>query len=168
MLRGLTFLLSGALFTAYAQQSCDALKSSLSFPDATVTAIESIPAGPAPARGRPARLLPSPAGRTEAPRAVSMLPAYCRVAITLKPSTDSDIKMEAWLPVENWNGKFQMVGNGGWAGSMQGSGDAGRPQRRLRDGRNGHGPHGRGPGLRAGRIRRSWSISRIAPCMRRW
>ena len=24
--------------------------------------------------------------------------------------------MEAWLPVENWNGKFQAVGNGGWAG----------------------------------------------------
>lgn len=118
MLRGLTFLLSGALFTAYAQQSCDALKSSLSFPDATVTAVESIPAGPAPA---PAGRAPAaaPAGRGAA-APVNMLPAYCRVAITLKPSADSDIKMEAWLPVENWNGKFQMAGNGGWAGSMQG------------------------------------------------
>ena len=118
MLRGLTFLLSGALFTAYAQQSCDALKSSLAFPDATVTAVESIPAGPAPA---PAGRAPAavPAGRGGA-APVSMLPAYCRVSITLKPSTDSDIKMEAWLPVENWNGKFQMAGNGGWAGSMQG------------------------------------------------
>jgi feruloyl esterase len=26
--------------------------------------------------------------------------------------------MEAWLPVENWNGKFQAVGNGGWAGTI--------------------------------------------------
>ncbi len=49
MLRSLTFVLSGALFTAYAQTSCDALKSSLTFPDATITAIESIAAGPAPA-----------------------------------------------------------------------------------------------------------------------
>ncbi|HTC32947.1 MAG TPA: tannase/feruloyl esterase family alpha/beta hydrolase, partial [Bryobacteraceae bacterium] len=24
--------------------------------------------------------------------------------------------MELWLPVDNWNGKFEMVGNGGWAG----------------------------------------------------
>ena len=73
MLRGLTFLLSGALFTAYAQPSCDALKSSLSFPDATVTAVESIPAGPAPA---PAGRAPAaaPAGRGAA-APVNMLPA---------------------------------------------------------------------------------------------
>jgi feruloyl esterase len=24
--------------------------------------------------------------------------------------------MELWMPADNWNGKFQMVGNGGWAG----------------------------------------------------
>ena len=24
--------------------------------------------------------------------------------------------MELWLPIDGWNGKFQMVGNGGWAG----------------------------------------------------
>ena len=42
-----------------------------------------------------------------------MLPAHCRVAATLKPSSDSDIKMELWLPLENWNGTFEMVGNGG-------------------------------------------------------
>jgi feruloyl esterase len=45
-----------------------------------------------------------------------MLSAYCRVAATLKPSPDSDIAIEVWLPAENWNGKFQAVGNGGWAG----------------------------------------------------
>ncbi len=49
--------------------------------------------------------------------AALMLPAYCRVAATLKPSADSDIKMEVWMPVsENWNGKIEVVGNGGWAG----------------------------------------------------
>jgi feruloyl esterase len=45
-----------------------------------------------------------------------MLPAHCRVAVVLKPSADSHIEMEVWLPAENWNGKFQAVGNGGWAG----------------------------------------------------
>ena len=44
------------------------------------------------------------------------LPEFCRVAATLTPSSDSDIKVEVWLPAANWNGKFQAVGNGGWAG----------------------------------------------------
>src|SRR5256885_15509334 len=48
----------------------------------------------------------------------SNLPAFCRVAVTLKPSTDSDIKMELWLPAANWNGKFQEVGNGAFNGSL--------------------------------------------------
>jgi feruloyl esterase len=45
-----------------------------------------------------------------------MLPAHCRIAATLRPSADSVIDIEVWLPAENWNGKFQAVGNGGWAG----------------------------------------------------
>ena len=48
----------------------------------------------------------------------AQLPAFCRVAATLTPSTDSQIKMEIWLPAENWNGKFLAVGNGGWAGTI--------------------------------------------------
>ncbi|HYT65148.1 MAG TPA: tannase/feruloyl esterase family alpha/beta hydrolase [Vicinamibacterales bacterium] len=46
------------------------------------------------------------------------LPAFCRVAATLTPSADSDIKVEIWMPVSGWNGKFMGVGNGGWAGSI--------------------------------------------------
>jgi feruloyl esterase len=46
------------------------------------------------------------------------LPAFCRVAATLKPSSDSDIKIEVWLPLSNWNGKFQAVGNGAFTGSI--------------------------------------------------
>ena len=42
----------------------------------------------------------------------------CRVTATLKPSSDSDIKVEVWLPAAGWNGKLQGVGNGGWAGSI--------------------------------------------------
>jgi feruloyl esterase len=47
-----------------------------------------------------------------------MLPAYCRIAAILKPSSDSEIGIEVWLPSEKWNEKFQAVGNGGWAGSI--------------------------------------------------
>ncbi|OLC41849.1 MAG: feruloyl esterase [Acidobacteria bacterium 13_1_40CM_65_14] len=46
------------------------------------------------------------------------LPAFCRVAATLTPTTDSDIKVEVWMPAAGWNGKFLAVGNGGWAGSI--------------------------------------------------
>src|SRR5690242_7052528 len=45
-------------------------------------------------------------------------PASCRVAATLRPSSDSDIKIEVWMPVSGWNGKFQAVGNGGWSGAI--------------------------------------------------
>ena len=46
------------------------------------------------------------------------LPAFCRVEATLTPSPDSDIKVEVWLPVSGWNGKFVGIGNGVWAGSI--------------------------------------------------
>lgn len=46
------------------------------------------------------------------------LPAFCRVTATLTPTSDSDIKTEIWLPASGWNGKFEAVGNGGWAGTI--------------------------------------------------
>ena len=46
------------------------------------------------------------------------LPAFCRVAATLTPSSDSDIKIEVWMPASGWNGKLQAVGNGAWAGNI--------------------------------------------------
>lgn len=51
----------------------------------------------------------------------SLLPPYCRVSATLRPSADSEIKMEIWLPVETWNGKLEANGNGGWTGSISAS-----------------------------------------------
>ncbi len=50
--------------------------------------------------------------------AFKRLPAFCRIAATLTPSSDSDIKVEVWMPLSGWNGKFQAVGNGGWAGTI--------------------------------------------------
>jgi feruloyl esterase len=65
---------------------------------------------------------PGPARQGGAPpqaRVYAALPAFCRVAATLTPSSDSEIKIEVWLPASaRWNGKFQAVGNGGWAGSI--------------------------------------------------
>ena len=88
--RGLVFLL--AAIAAVAQTRCEQLRS-LTLPNVTITAAEPIPAG---------------AG-----------PAHCRVAAVLTPSADSHIEMEVWLPSpEAWNGKFQAVGNGGWAGNI--------------------------------------------------
>ena len=47
------------------------------------------------------------------------LPAFCRVEATARPTSDSEIKFEVWIPpVDAWNGKFQGVGNGGYQGSI--------------------------------------------------
>src|SRR5262249_55831730 len=46
------------------------------------------------------------------------LPAFCRVVAEVKPTPDSDIKLEVWLPVSGWNGKLLGIGNGGFAGQI--------------------------------------------------
>jgi len=61
-----------------------------------------------------------PPGAQEPPRPI---PAHCRVTMVLRPTPDSNVNVELWLPTENWNGKFLAVGNGGWAGAIQGYGD---------------------------------------------
>jgi feruloyl esterase len=48
----------------------------------------------------------------------SRLPAFCRVAGSIKPSPESDIRFELWLPESGWNGKFMQTGNGGAAGAI--------------------------------------------------
>jgi hypothetical protein len=53
------------------------------------------------------------------PAPVTVNAAFCRVQGTIKPSPDSDIQFEVWLPPATaWNGKYEGVGNGGFAGSM--------------------------------------------------
>ena len=45
--------------------------------------------------------------------------AFCRVAATLRPTSDPEIKIEVWLPEAHaWNGKYEAAGNGGWGGSL--------------------------------------------------
>ena len=76
---------------------------SLQLRGTTITAAESIPASSYTA----------PDGEV-----FTDMPAFCRVAATLTPTSDSDIGIEIWMPVSTWNQKFQGVGNGGFAGSI--------------------------------------------------
>ena len=91
--------------------SCDVL-ASLALPNGTITGAEAIEAGaftpPVAPGGRP----PSAAQA----RQYAALPAFCRVAAMLTPSSDSDIKIEVWMPAAGWNGKLQAVGNGAFTG----------------------------------------------------
>jgi feruloyl esterase len=85
--------------------ACEHL-ASLALSNATVTSAQAVPAG----KFKP------PAGTDTG---FADLPAFCRIALTITPSRDSDIKTEIWLPLSGWNGKFQEVGNGGWNGDIQ-------------------------------------------------
>jgi hypothetical protein len=46
------------------------------------------------------------------------LKAFCRVSAVVKPSSDSDIRFEVWLPASEWNGRLWAAGTGGFAGSI--------------------------------------------------
>jgi len=47
------------------------------------------------------------------------LPAFCRVQAVSKPSADSNIQFEVWLPEPaRWNRKFLSTGEGGFAGQL--------------------------------------------------
>jgi feruloyl esterase len=89
-----------------AQGTCEALKG-LRLSHAAVTAATTVPAG---------RFTPPP---SPIPAEPVDLPAYCRVEAVSHPTGDSEIKFEVWLPLgAAWNGKFQQMGNGGYAGSI--------------------------------------------------
>jgi feruloyl esterase len=111
---GLFFFASAAM--SFAQTPCEHLKT-LSLPNVTITVAETLLAGPLTV----AETLF--AGQYQAPGNASPVPVFlpnrCRVTAVLAPSSDSHIEMELWLPMENWNGKFEAIGNGGWAGDIR-------------------------------------------------
>ncbi len=88
-----------------AASPCEAL-AKLALPGATITVAIPVDEG---------GFVPPGGARADAFRS---LLAFCRVAATLKPSPDSDIKMEVWLPASGWNGKFMAVGNGAFSGAI--------------------------------------------------
>src|SRR5437016_7915550 len=89
---------------------CESL-ASLSLPNTTITSAATVAAG--------AFTPPAGGGGRGDPRApFRNLPAFCRLTATLKPTSDSDIKMEVWMPVTGWNGNFQGNGSGGMGGAI--------------------------------------------------
>jgi feruloyl esterase len=97
--------------------ACSAL-AKIALPAATITSAEPVGVGeylmPQAAQGLFNRPGMNVAGRIES----GPNPAFCRVAATWKPSVDSEIKIEVWLPQAGWNGKLLTAGNFGWAGSL--------------------------------------------------
>ena len=90
----------------FARQSCEKLKD-LQLPKVEVTSATLVPAGSF------ASSAPTVAGT-----ATVVLGAHCEVKAVARPTSDSEIGIEIWLPAENWNGKYQQIGNGGWAGAI--------------------------------------------------
>ena len=86
---------------AAAATSCADL-TGLSLPNTTITLAQSYNSGD------------TVTGTTKAPAGL------CRVAGTVKPGPNSNVHFEVWIPTDgSWNGKYQQVGNGGFAGSIQ-------------------------------------------------
>jgi feruloyl esterase len=111
----ITTLLTAQLAAAMLQMPCEQL-ANVTLERGEIASAEAIAAGSfAPARrgGPPGGAAPAPID----------LPAHCRVKLVLRPTDDSNINVELWLPTEAWNGNFLAVGNGGWAGAIQGYGD---------------------------------------------
>ena len=50
--------------------------------------------------------------------AFNTLPAFCRVQAVSRPSSDSEINIEVWLPATGWNRRYLGVGNGSFGGSI--------------------------------------------------
>ena len=104
-------VLSGALLTSLfgvaatpaAAATCASLFG-LELQDTTITAAEPVVAG----------TYTAPDGQV-----FTNLPAFCRIAATLTPTSDSNIKIEVWMPYSGWNGRFLGTGNGGIAGVIR-------------------------------------------------
>ena len=110
-MRALGFAMLTVLITSDAQAAtCESLLA-LSLPHTTVTLAQPVAAGAfsPPTAGQPGALETA---------VFKELPAFCRVAAILRPVRDSEIRIEVWMPLAGWNGKFHGVGNGGHGGTI--------------------------------------------------
>jgi feruloyl esterase len=84
----------------------------LNLPDARIDSATVVSAGPLSAISGSTAVAPTCSSDNAAPQ----LPALCRVQGTIGPG---QIKFEVWLPLEGWNGKYQGLGNHGFAGNIE-------------------------------------------------
>jgi feruloyl esterase len=113
----LKFLLSLGSISALACVTLPAVAAScedlahLALPNTTITLVQSVAAdGFTPP-------VPSWARSSMHPAPIPV--AFCRVTGEIRPTRDSDIKFEVWLPLVGWTGRYESVGNGGFAGSIR-------------------------------------------------
>lgn len=103
-LAALLIAASGLVSQPVAAATCESL-ADLKLPNTTITTAQAVAAG----------AFAPPSGSATPYKS---LPAFCRVAGVIKPTSDSEIKFEVWMPSDGWNGKFHGIGNGGFAGSI--------------------------------------------------
>jgi len=86
--------------------TCESL-AALKLPDTTIASAQTIAA----------RTFVPPGAANPAAEALffNTVPAFCRITAEVKLTLDSDIKIEVWMPVADWNGKYSGLGNGGYA-----------------------------------------------------
>ena len=98
----LTAVLVAATALSIDAATCESLQS-LSLPDTTILSATLVPAGP---------FTTAPTPAAQKPQTFQIPVEACRVAGVVKPA----VNFEVWMPASGWNGKFQGVGGGGFAG----------------------------------------------------
>ena len=81
-------------------QPCERL-AQLALPNTQITSAQTVAAGAFPPPSGGAAWMAASADFYR------QLPAFCRVTAVAKPTMDSDIRIEVWMPAAGWNGKFR-------------------------------------------------------------
>ena len=93
-----------------AEQTCQGLMN-IALEHATITSATAVSEGPV-----------SGGGRGGAAPVIVIAPAHCAVQGIIRPTKDSEIHFELWIPASGWNGKYLQLGSGGWAGAINAAG----------------------------------------------
>jgi Tannase and feruloyl esterase len=88
---------------AGAQENCKDLRS-FTFPNTTITDVASMPGG-------------AYVAQDAWHLAFNDLPPWCQVTAKIRPTPDSDINVQVWLPIQRYNSRYLGAGNGGYGGS---------------------------------------------------
>src|SRR5690349_9245624 len=127
---------------AVAATTCENL-TSVKAANTTITSAQTVAAGGFVPAGGPAD--------GQASFDFKKVPAFCRVQGVMQPSADSHIEFEVWLPMSGWNGRYEGLGNGGFAGAIDFGGLADAVA-------NGYAAAGTDTGHKGGAINAQWAL----------